>query len=805
MNDQEARSMGANFQTSPLLQFRMLMLGLLPQHKYGPRNVCGAFWGLVVVLLLASHALAATEFTVSPDGHGDYKTVTDALNAVPQTTEAQQPCIIHIKPGVYKELIYLQHEKHFVRLVGEDAAATVLTGSLHADLPGPDGKPLGTFRTPSTQIDADDFAAENITFENAAGPVGQALALRVDGDRATFRHCRFLGWQDTILLNRGRQYFADCYIAGHVDFIFGGATAFFERCCIHCLKTGYITAAATPQENPFGFVFDHCTITGETPDVKTFLGRPWRPYASVVWLNTEMAGVVRPAGWDNWRDPEREHTARYAEFQSTGPRAPAAGRVAWARPLSEAEAKSLTPQKVLGGNDGWDPARVATSQTAASGSATDAVSSAPASAATSDIHPQLPTIPERKFVLTDFGPVAEGNCTEALTKAIAACRAAGGGQVVIPAGTFVTGPVELCSNMALVLEKGAILRASDNFADYAVPAPAGGENVFNELHALVRPLLGGTRLHDVAIRGEGAIDGAGQRWWDRARAEGAAGAAAQGDSRKGAVVSSPRPRLILLSDCRQVHMQGVTLHDAPNFHVALSTCQEVLLEDLTITAPEKSPNTDGIDPGNCRNVLIRRCTIDVGDDNIAFKSNRGSPPLENVLVTDCTFRHGHGVSVGSNVGGGVRNITVQRCTFDGTVTAMRIKAARDRGGLVEHIVYRDLVVQNVTTALSINMFYFDRAGAKSDAPAPVTATTPVVRDVQIVNVRVTGTRTAGDITGLPEMPVSAVRLENVDLTATKGLTIRHAKGIKFTGSQLHIKDGPPLMVHDAEVSGMDAR
>ena len=158
----------------------------------------------------------------------------------------------------------------------------MLTFDLHANLTGLDGKPIGTFRTPSTVIDADDFTAENITFENSAGPVGQALAIRVDGDRATFRKCRFVGWQDTLFLNRGRHYFEGCYIDGHVDFIFGGATAWFERCRIHCRRDGYITAASTPVNAPHGFVFSHCRVTGE-PGVKTYLGRPWRAYSAVAY------------------------------------------------------------------------------------------------------------------------------------------------------------------------------------------------------------------------------------------------------------------------------------------------------------------------------------------------------------------------------------------------------------------------------------------------------------------------------------------------------------------------------------------
>ena len=274
--------------------------------------------------------------------------------SVPSGTPAS-PVVIHIKPGVYRELIYIQREKRFFRLVGEDPGRTVLSFDLHANIPGPDGKPIGTFRTPQTVIDADDVTVENITFENSAGPVGQALAIRIDGDRIVFRNCRFLGWQDTIFANRGRQYFEDCYIAGHVDFIFGGATAFFERCRIHCLGNGYITAASTPDYQPYGFVFSHCKITAASPDVKTYLGRPWRDYSSAIFLNTEMSEVVRPAGWHNWDKPEREKTSRYAEFNSNGPGANPRERVKWARRLTESEAKSITVEKVLGGSDGWNP------------------------------------------------------------------------------------------------------------------------------------------------------------------------------------------------------------------------------------------------------------------------------------------------------------------------------------------------------------------------------------------------------------------------------------------------------------------
>lgn len=298
-------------------------------------------------------SLAGT-LVVALDGTGQFKNIQSAINAA-ATGTAVQSTIIRIRPGIYKELIYLQREKRFVHLVGENATNTVLTYNLNAKMPGPDGKPIGTFRTASTFVDADDFTAENITFENSAGPVGQALAIRIDGDRVAFRNCRFLGWQDTILANRGRQYFEDCYIAGHVDFIFGGATSWFEKCHIHCLRDGFITAASTPANQPFGFIFSNCKITAESPEIKTYLGRPWRGYASVTYLNTKMSSAVRAQGWDNWRDPAREQTVRFAEFNSSGPGANPETRVKWARQLNSKEASEFTVRKVLGGNDGWNP------------------------------------------------------------------------------------------------------------------------------------------------------------------------------------------------------------------------------------------------------------------------------------------------------------------------------------------------------------------------------------------------------------------------------------------------------------------
>jgi pectinesterase len=307
-------------------------------------RLLAAFFG--TVFLSAVPSLAQTNIIVAADGSGQFKSVQDAIMSIPSGSAAD-PVIIHIKPGIYHETIYIQREKSFFHLIGADAARTVITFNLYAGMTNVDGKPLGTFKTPTATIDADNFTAENLTFENSAGPVGQAVAIRVDGDHAMFRHCRFLGWQDTMLLNRGHEYFRDCYIAGHVDFIFGAATAWFENCQIHCLRNGYITAASTPQDQPFGFVFSHCQINSED-EVKTYLGRPWRIYASVIWLDCQMSVVVRPEGWYDWKKPEAHSTVRYAEFNSTGPGANPLARVPWSKQLTATEAGEITIEKVLG-------------------------------------------------------------------------------------------------------------------------------------------------------------------------------------------------------------------------------------------------------------------------------------------------------------------------------------------------------------------------------------------------------------------------------------------------------------------------
>ena len=282
---------------------------------------------------------------VAADGSGDYTSVHRAIMKAPYRHEGP-PWTIRVKPGIYEERIYVQRERGYIKLVGEDPETTVITAGLYAAMKGADGAEIGTYGSPTMQIDGDGFEIENITIENSAGPVGQALALRTDGDKLVFRNCRFLGWQDTLFLNRGRLYFENCTIEGHCDYIFGGATAWFEKCRIHSRKDGYITAASTPPEQPYGFVFNRCTLTGAEDGVY-FLGRPWRPYAMTAFLNCSIDEHIRAGGWYNWGRESNEATARYMEYRSSGPGAEVS-RVSWAKKLKKSEAKKLTAKKVLG-------------------------------------------------------------------------------------------------------------------------------------------------------------------------------------------------------------------------------------------------------------------------------------------------------------------------------------------------------------------------------------------------------------------------------------------------------------------------
>ncbi|WP_207425670.1 pectinesterase family protein [Pedobacter sp. SYSU D00535] len=307
---------------------------------------------------LAEEGEAVIETDVKPDkivakdGSGDYTTVQAAVDAAP--FNLTKTYVIYIKNGTYKEVITVPKNKNYLFFKGENAEKTVLTYDNYAKRLDPNGVEYGTSRSASVFINGNHFRAEDLTFENTAGiDAGQALAINIGGDFSAFRNCRFLGHQDTwYAANNTRQYLKDCYLAGTVDFMFGGSTAVFDSCTIHSLRDGYLTAASTPQGQKYGYVFLNCKLTGVAKDASVYLGRPWRPYSNVVFINCEMGKHIRPEGWHNWNDPANESTAFYAEYRSTGPGAQPEKRRSWSRQLSAAEAADYTLPKILGS---WKP------------------------------------------------------------------------------------------------------------------------------------------------------------------------------------------------------------------------------------------------------------------------------------------------------------------------------------------------------------------------------------------------------------------------------------------------------------------
>lgn len=312
---------------------------------------------------------------------GDFLTIQGAVDALP--SDLHRPVEIRILPGVYREK--LRVDKPFVHLRGEDAATTVLTWDDHATKTHPDGRKYGTFESFTLFVGADNFRAQGLTIENAAGPgslVGQAVAAYVDADRVVFHRCRFVGHQDTLFTGPlppaplvgtafggprssgprrpGRHYYHDCFLQGDVDFLFGSATAVFDRCEIFSRRrdevvNGWITAASTPEGQTHGYVFVDCRLTGDAAPGSVYLGRPWRDHARVVLVRCWLGPHIHPQGWDDWDKPRAQSTSFFAEMLCDGPGADPATRVEWERELPESALGLLTPERLLAGVDGWNP------------------------------------------------------------------------------------------------------------------------------------------------------------------------------------------------------------------------------------------------------------------------------------------------------------------------------------------------------------------------------------------------------------------------------------------------------------------
>jgi len=391
------------------------------------------------------------------------------------------------------------------------------------------------------------------------------------------------------------------------------------------------------------------------------------------------------------------------------------------------------------------------------------------------------------FNVRDYGAVGDGTTldTAAIQKAIDECGNAGGGAVVFPAGNFLSKPILLRSNLTFQLEEGAILKATDEPADFSDPKEEKGVIAF----------VNGKNLTNITINGKGTIDGSGERWWPPVKEA----------KKTGQPEPQRRPRMIVLSKCKDILIQGVTLQNSPSFHLVPTDCEDVIIDSVTIRAPADSPNTDAIDPSACKNVLIRKCILDVGDDNVALKSGHSVPgrsaACEDITVVDCTFLHGHGMSIGSETVGGVRNLTVRNCTFKDTVSGLRVKSYRGRGGLVENITCTDIKMTDVKTPIDISSYY--PKIPKEDTAQPVTPETPIYRNIRIANLTATSPRSAGFIVGLPECVVSNVVLENIHISAPAGMTVRNAKEIRVKNVKVDAAKGEPFLLENASVEGLN--
>jgi len=320
------------------------------------------FFSLIMALLCTAVAGAANPYdnpdtiVVSRDGTGQFRTIDEAVEVCRAFMEYHK--VIYVKKGVYKEKLIIPSWLTNIEICGEDAESTVITYDDHANIfiPGTNRK-MGTFRTYTVKVEGRDITFKNITIENNAARLGQAVALHTEGDRLVFINCRILGNQDTIYTGMAgtRLYFKNCYIEGTTDFIFGPSTAWFEDCTIYSKINSYVTAASTPADIAYGYVFNKCRLTSAPGADKVYLGRPWRPYGYTLFMNCDLGRHIVPQGWHNWGKTSNEQTARYMEYNNHGEGAKTDGRAPWGRQLTKKEAAKITPNTVFSYDSSWIP------------------------------------------------------------------------------------------------------------------------------------------------------------------------------------------------------------------------------------------------------------------------------------------------------------------------------------------------------------------------------------------------------------------------------------------------------------------
>jgi polygalacturonase len=361
------------------------------------------------------------------------------------------------------------------------------------------------------------------------------------------------------------------------------------------------------------------------------------------------------------------------------------------------------------------------------------------------------------FNITNYGAVADGttSCTEAFKKAIEECAYKGGGTVYVPAGKFLTGAIQLKSNINLYLEAGAVLLFSNDISEYPVIL-SRWEGVEREVYA---SCIYGENLENISVTGRGTLDGQGAFWWKIFREK---------------TIEFPRPKFISFENSKNILLQGIKLTNSPSWTINPICCENMTVSGITIVNPAESPNTDGIDPDSCKNMHIDNCHIDVGDDCIAIKSGTEDSirriPCENITITNCTMVHGHGgVVLGSEMSGDVRNIVISNCVFEGTDRGIRLKSRRGRGGVIEDIRVNNIVMKDVICPFILNLYYFCGPRGKEKYvwdknPYPITKETPSFRRIHFSNITAREvSAAAGFLYGLGEMYVEDITFDNIDI------------------------------------------
>jgi len=375
--------------------------------------------------------------------------------------------------------------------------------------------------------------------------------------------------------------------------------------------------------------------------------------------------------------------------------------------------------------------------------------------------------------------------TQAIQAAIDDCSAGGGGTVRLAGGRFVTAPIEIKSNVTFDVEKDSTLLGSMDRADYAAA-------VRMRQHT-VQPLVAITNAHNVTITGGGVIDGQGKVWWDYVK-----------EVKDSGILGTdhPRPMLVLIDHSNHVVIEDVTIQNSGFWQVVPYYSDDLVFRRLRILAPQRgAPNTDAIDPFSSGHVLIDHVFSSTGDDNVAIKSGAiGSAgpdsPSHDITITDCEFEAGHGLSIGSEISGGVQNVHAERIHFKGTDQGIRIKANRDRGNDVSNLTFKDITMENVRTAIVVSEYYPKMFPDGPVASAPITRLTPFFHDIHIENVRATGSDLAGVIIGLPESPVKGIVLKDVSISATKGLSIAFAD-VTLDHVSINAAKGEPIKIDES--------